>query len=657
MVCMILAVLWPLQTPLGAAETPASSPVLEDIDLLTLEVPVVVTGATRRAQKIEDLPYAVSVITAREIELAGARSVPDALRLVPGVDVAELAYGFYSVSPRGFYANQGSQSLILVDGREIFDSFLGGTFWGSWPFKLEDIERIEVIRGPAGVTWGANATNGLINIVTKDPADQLGLTFDSRAGSRGVNREYVGYGFQDGALRMRVSGEHEGSDGFREGGSLLRGLNDYYEAGRFSLYGVADLGIDDTLTFSAGSALVDGIYPTSLGHGFFGIQSPGSRANYAMARWDHRIEHDNAWSLTGYINEFHHNFGGNAYDVQYQQAALQLNHTFKPAENHTLVWGVDTLLDHADGSNADPYFLVQNHLWTGNIGIYIADDWRLAPQWTLSLGGQVDYECYGGFEPSARAALSYEPDEDSLIYGAVSRAYKMPAAGLRYINMQLLNGLMHMQADKDIANVHLLAYELGYRRRNIADCVDFNANVYWHEYNHTGAFSTQLGWPELILTNFSEAGASSTYGVELGSTWRLSEKLTAQANYTFQMLSWRADDAPDFSLAVESITPPKHKAMIGLNYKATEDLTLSSHAYYVDAVRTPNSDNPFGTLSASPYIRLDLRAEHEFWNDRASIAVGVSNLLDPGHYEGRSKFYAQAEVPRMVYAELRIHFD
>ena len=95
---------------------------------------------------------------------------------------------------------------MLVDGRQIFDSLFGGTLWGAWPFQLEDIDRIEVIRGPGGVTWGANAVNGVINIITKDPADQLGLTLSWSGGSRGTFKQHAGFGFREGKLRMRISG-------------------------------------------------------------------------------------------------------------------------------------------------------------------------------------------------------------------------------------------------------------------------------------------------------------------------------------------------------------------------------------------------------------------------------------------------------------------
>lgn len=644
----------PAESPLPPAAD-AEGDCLEDIDLLELDVETVVTGLRRR-QDVRELPYAASVITAEDIRRSGARSIPDALRLVPGVDVADLAYGFSSVGVRGFYTTQSTQSLVLVDGRQISDPILGGTYWGCWPFQLEDIERIEVIRGPAGVTWGANATNGMINIVTKDPADQTGLTTYARGGSRGQNIEHLGYGFVDGKLRMRVSGEYEGSDGFAKGGSFLRKLDDDYKSGRFGLYGVYTKNPRDTITVSAGSAVTDGVFPQSLAHGFFGLHNPGAQANYVMSRWDHKLDSDSAYSVSGYVNDYRTNLGGDAYDLQYHQFALQFNHTFKPAESHRLIWGLDTRADLVDGSNADPHFLDQNRVNSGTIGLYVEDEWRFAPKWALNTGARIDYESYTGFQPSARLALSYEPQKDALIYGAVSRAFKSATPGLRFIDMQILDGLMAMQSDRDMDVLSEIAYELGYRKKYF-DRLDTQINLYWNECRDAAGFVNKLGLPDhLLVTNLQDASNYSLYGVEMEARYAVTRKLTLLGHYTFQFMDWRSSDAPDFSLALNSVSPPRHKFMIGPRYDLTDNIHLSSQLYYVDNARAPNPALPFVSKAIDSYFRWDLRAEYEFWKKRAWIAVGVQNLIDPGHYEGADKFYNDAQVPRMVYIEMRATF-
>jgi len=205
--------------------------------------------------------------------------------------------------------------------------------------------------------------------------------------------------------------------------------------------------------------------------------NPGGQANYLFTRWDHKVSKDNSYAVTGYVNDFHHNLGGEAYDYRYQQLALQFNNTLRPAENHTLIWGIDTREDLADGTNADPHFLLQDRINSFTGGAYIEDNWQFAPKWALNLGGRVDYESYTGVQPSARASLSYQPDSKSMAFAAISRAFRAPTTGIRNIDMPVLNGLMTMQADRDISAMTEIAYEVGYRRQyfNRLDTAIMNA--------------------------------------------------------------------------------------------------------------------------------------------------------------------------------------
>ena len=665
---LILVVLPVLNSPASAQDQPVTvdprespanetghdrlspgGPDLEDIDLFDLEIPIVVTAA-RREQKITTVPYAISVITAEDIRRSGARSIPDALRLAPGVDVADMTSGSHALSPRGFHGAVIGKVLVLVDGRQIFDSVFGGTLWESWSFQLEDIERIEVIRGPGGVTWGPNAVNGVINIITKDPKDQLGLTVAGGGGSRGAHKQHLGYAFADENLRLRVSGEYEANDGFRKGGSLLRKLEDDYKAGRMGLHAIYQVSPDDALTLSAGSALVDGGYPPTPTAAFDQRRNPGSQGNFLFGKWTHQVSSTNNFELTGYVNDFRMCPGIAAIDYRYQQFALQLNQTIHPDDAHVLTWGIDSRVDLADAGNADPFMLSKGFVSTAILGLYVQDQWRFAPRWTLDLGGRIDYEFYGGFQPSARAALSYKVADRTFLYGAVSRAFQMAPAADRFLDIPMLGGLVHSTVERDTKVQPLIAYEIGARSR-LLDCLEASINLFWNDHDNLGAFRPRLGPPGLFQLSLDAPAEAAIYGAELEARYAINPQLTLLGNYTYQQLNWRSSVPMN---AGDYITPPDHKFMMGARYSPAADLHLSSHLYFVDAVTAPNPALPFLGRHVDSYFRLDLRAEHEFWNDRASIAVGVSNLLDPEHYEGGTTFLNDAEVPRMVYAEFRL---
>lgn len=641
----------------GTASQPATSKAgtrseLDSIDLLTLDIPTVVT-AGRREQKITNVPYAITVITAEDIRAAGARTIPDALRLAPGMDVAELAYGNAAVAPRGMTSLLAREVLVMVDGRQLFDSLYAGTLWGAWPFQLEDIDRIEVIRGPGGVTWGANAVNGVINIITKDPKDQKGLTITGGGGSRGMNKEHVGYAFEDKKLRMRISGEYEGSDGFKDGGSFLQALDDGCKTGRTGLHAIYDANPNDKLTLSAGNAIVSEGFPPPPTFSFLRDRQMSEHSEFILGRWDHAVEKDNSFTVTSYFNDFYSTPASYAIEYRYQQYALQFSHTFKPAENHTLTWGIDTRADYLDTSHADPFLLTQNYLGTGIVGAYVQDEWQFAPQWRLNLGARIDYEFYGGFQPSGRISLSYDLSENSLLYGAVSRAFQMPPVGCRFLNVPLADGLAYVTTDSNISSEQLIAYELGYRGIFL-DRIHTGVSVFCHQYDTLTGLPLRLGPPGIIQQRFSHIADAYLYGVELDTRYAVSEKLTLLGNYTFQH-----EDAYHGDLgSSDYILPPKHKFMVGARYTPIDPLRLSAHLYYVDHASGPNPTLPtqYTRLDIPHYFRLDLRAEYEFWKDRGTVAVGVRNLLDPHHPEGTSGFQNYAEVPRMVYAELRMTF-
>ncbi len=624
---------------------------LDAIDLFDMEIPVVVT-ASRREQKITGVPYAISVITAEDIRQSGVRSVPDALRLAPGVDVAELSYGQAAVSPRGMHGFLASQTLVLVDGRQIYDPGSAGTFWGSWPFQMEDIARIEVIRGPGGVTWGANAVNGVINIITKDPADQLGFRLTTTGASRGSFKQHGAYGFQEGSLSMRLSAEYEGSDGFKDGGSFLVPLREKPQFTRLGIHAVHAMSPDDTLTFSVGHQSQRTTLAPAIASGF-NPPHPTQFATFLLTKWDHKIAEDNRMNVTGYVNSHYVHAIVRPIEYHYLQFALQFSHAFNRSEAHTTTWGVDTRLDLMDATNADPYFMRTGRITSGAVALYAQDEWRFTPNWTLNLGGRIDYDSYGGFEPAARAALSYAPDDRSLFYGAVSRAFRMPPGAQRATQFPIADGLAQISSDPGRDAAQLLAYELGYRGR-LFDRLDCSVNLFWHEYNGVATFTPGLG-PTGVVLNWDNNAPATIYGVEMDAKYALSKKLTLLGNYTFQRTDWRYPLG--FAVATNLIESPEHKFMVGARYDATDDLHLSSHLYYVGAVRAPNPLIPLIHKSIDSYFRLDVKAEYKFQEDQASIAVGVRNLLDSGHFEGSTMFLNDAEVPRMFFVELRMGFD
>jgi outer membrane receptor protein involved in Fe transport len=191
---------------------------------------------------------------------------------------------------------------------------------------------------------------------------------------------------------------------------------------------------------------------------------------------------------------------------------------------------------------------------------------------------------------------------------------------------------------------------LGYRGRFFGR-VDANLNLFWNAYDSLTTLTLLPGPPGLIRYHFDNKYSAALYGVEFDTRYAATENLALLGNYTYQIMDGRG---PGSVIDTDYLTPPKHKFMLGARYSPTRDLHLASHLYYVDAATSRNPANPFARRPVAPYFRLDLNAEYEFWDDRAALSVGVRNLLDSHHYEGGTLFLNDAEVPRMIYAQLRL---
>jgi outer membrane receptor protein involved in Fe transport len=234
----------------------------------------------------------------------------------------------------------------------------------------------------------------------------------------------------------------------------------------------------------------------------------------------------------------------------------------------------------------------------------------------------------------------------------VSRACQIAPVGIRFLDAPLLNGLAQATGHEGMRSTGLVAYELGHRTK-IFDRIETDCNVFWNEYRNMQTMSPGLGPPSLVRMNLRDDSSASLYGAELETKYKATRNLTFLGNYTFERPDWRSRDP---YVMMDAMSPPAHKFMLGTQYSPLKRLRLSEYLYYVDTVKAPNPTNPLVPRHVPTHFRLDLRAEYEVLKDRASVAVGVSDLLDGNHYEGGTMFLNNAQVPRMIYAELRMTF-
>ncbi len=398
----------------GAQAQPVAVRALADLSLEQLST-IAVTSVSGRAESLQDAPASIFVITGEDIRRSAATSLPEALRLAPNLQVAQLNASQYSISARGFNNAIGNKLLVLIDGRTVYSPLFSGVFWDANDVMLEDVERIEVISGPGGTIWGANAVNGVINIITKPAAATEGTALSvvrSRqggyesariGGTLGENGHYRLYGLAmdhgntsraDGLVRPDSAGKRQ--LGFRTDWEL--GGN------RITLQGDA---------YEGSGAITNGLAPRQRG------------ANL-LARWSGKFSDGSPFTLQGYADSTRRD-EGTTFRNQDNTLDLQFSHEPQLASGNKLLWGAGyrRTRDSNDTSAGFAFLPAARSLSWANV--FAQYEHPLAQSLKLTVGAKAERNDYTGVEflPSARLTWKHSPQE--MTWASLSRAVRAPA--------------------------------------------------------------------------------------------------------------------------------------------------------------------------------------------------------------------------------------
>ena len=485
----------------------------EPVDMSLEELSnLVVTSVSRRPESLSEAASAVQVITADEIRRSGATSIPEALRLASNLQVAQISGNNWAISARGFNSVLGNKLLVMIDGRTIYSPLFAGTFWEAQDVPLYDVDRIEVISGPGGTLWGANAVNGVINIVTRSAAETQGLLVRAGGGNELKGDGAIRYGGTAGTTSYRVYGQYAERDATEQAsGAAAQNGSNVGQAG-FRLDWASGRG--DLLTVQGDANEVHTDSPGSV--------DATSRSQNVLARWRRQFSATSELQVQMYYDREIRRVP-NSYGDDLQTFDIELQHHFQAGTRHDIVWGLTYRAEHDDFDN-DVYSLDPARVTLHRPGGFVQDDIALLPKTLhLTLGTKIEDNEFTGAEwqPSARLAWRFSPD--SLLWGAVSRAVRTPSR----IDRDLENrtrppftaGNDHFESEK------LIAYELGLRTQPIQP-LSVSLATYYNDYNDLRSFEPPPG--QTIPLIFSNLLAGETYGAELtaeyqpGTRWRLS---------------------------------------------------------------------------------------------------------------------------------------
>jgi len=625
-----------LVLPAAAQENPqGESPDLIDLSLEELmNIDVEVTSVSRKSESLARSAAAVYVITAEDIRRSGATSIPEALRMAPGLQVSRLSASAYSITARGFGGEFANKLLVLIDGRTVYTPLFSGTFWQNQDLLLEDIARIEVIRGPGAAMWGANAVNGVINIITKPAVDTQGTLTSVLVGSE---EKFTGQVRTGGPLgekgHLRTWAKFVDRDGLDYPGD---DVDSGFEASRGGFRADWELDCGQSLTLKGdvytnrGARAVQFPDPLAPPEPTIDLGRRDDGGNLLL-RWEEVAEDGTATHLQTYYarTEFQSNVvdeDRDTFDVDFQRRQWL-------GERHELVWGFGYRHSDSETVGSTTIFFDPASRTTDLFSGFIQDEYTWNENTRLTAGAKVEHNDYTDFEFQPNLRLLWSPSEQHTVWGAVSRAVRTPARVYADVIFQQdllpdtppgFDTIVTLKGDEDFESEELLAWELGYRVRpderlsvDISVFLNDYDKLYSLEFGDVNVIGAGLLEQELVADNLLEGTAT---GLELAAQYNPSDRWQLHASYTFTELdvdarSGSTDPQPEDA----ELRVPQNQAQLRSYYDLSETTELDVALYYVDHL----------SLGVDSYVRGDVRLG---WKpcDSTTVTVGVQGI---GHDE------------------------
>jgi iron complex outermembrane recepter protein len=647
--------------PLPALAGQSSYASTESLKHLSIEelLNVEVTSVSKSAEPVGEAAAAVTVVSAEDIRRSGATSVPEALRSVPGIYVARKTASTWAVSARGFSSANSEKLLVLSDTRSIYTPLFSGVFWDVQDYLMDDIERIEVIRGPGAALWGSNAVNGVINITTRSARETQGAYFEAASGTEEKATVAARYGGRIGDAYYRVSGKYlDRDDSFH----LDPATSDDWRLAHLSFRADWDRDDFDRLTLQSDvySGHIGQLSPsiTIIGRpGVTGDLQADVAGGNILGRWRHTLSTDSDLQIRAYFDRTHRNDPTYVDDLDTWDFDLQ--HRFAIGETQRIVWGLNYRLmaDRMNGKGTFVGILQPRTSHDALISGFVQDQIALAERLQLTLGTKLEQNDFSGFEvqPSVRAA--WEPSSGHTLWAAVSRAVRVPTRLERDISVDASdpagNPVLRLLGNEDFDAEELRAYELGYRWQVLPN-VSVDLAGFHNRYRDLA--SLELGTPfvetasgKIIIpiTNENRTDGRAD-GVELQtvlsptSRWRL----TGTYSYVSLHLQPRGLDLNRGKL-LERATP-RHQLGLRSSIDLPAGFEMDAQLRGVTAVES-SPQIPAGERIPG-YAELDVRLA---WNDgdRIELSLVGQNLLHDHHAELATASFG-GEVERAVYARV-----
>jgi iron complex outermembrane receptor protein len=653
----------------SASDPSADSPASAELSQMSLEqlMNVQVTSVSRRPQRLIQAAAAIQVITSEDIRRSGATSLPEALRLADNLEVAQINAHDWAISARGFNADLANKLLVLIDGRAVYTPLYGGVLWNVQDYPLSDIERIEVISGPGGTLWGANAVNGVINIITKSARDTQGLHAEAAGGNKLDDQEELRYGAEPAAgLYMRAYGQYTG----RSGETTTTGANalDAWQIGR------SGFRLDDDATLRDRLTLQGDVYHGVEDAG--GVGEEDLSGGNIVGRWTHLAPSGSSMSLQLYYDHtyllqpyaasppappFYSGFPATALTDALNTDDAQFQYQFTAGLHQQFIWGLEYRATQELDEGLFVRFLppqLDQNLYSG----FLQDQIMLVPAMSLIVGSKLEHNDYTGFEVEPNIRWQWNPQPQQLLWAAVSRAVRTPSrydrdllvpSGLTNAPPPYVFPTAFLKGNEDFVSETLIAYELGYRAV-FGPQWSGSLSTFFNDYDHlrsTTATATTADYPFPYPVSFQNNLEGTTDGLELSTSYQPLDWWQLHVGYDLLLehLHVRPGQV-DTTGTLTDTADPKGQTFLRSSMGLPHGMTFDAALRWVDALHMGNGPTGGPVVGIVPaYWQLDSRIA---WQATRNITISLvgQNLLREYHVEYGYPSPAREQIARSVFA-------
>ena len=601
----------------GAAHAQPSPPSqLDELKRLSIEelAETDITGSGRRAEQLAHVASAVSVITSDELRRYGVMNLPQALRLAETLHVAQVAGPGYAISLRGFNITTANKMLVMIDGRTVYSPVFAGVFWEAQDLVIADIDRIEIVRGPGGTLWGANAVNGIIHVITKNAADTRGTFVNAALGTNTLGPVAVRHGGRlgnSGSYRVYAKAREE------DGSTLLSGG----EAGNDHRFGQVGFRVESERRESSFAVLQGDLFS---GHtGLSDDRAITLKGGNLLARWTGRTSSGAETTVQAYYDHFYRRvpaqYRGSLHTVDLDAQQL------RRFGRHHIVFGGGYRQYRGDDLGDGPgFFFEPQQRVSHRSNVFGQAELALSSQFFVTAGSKLEHNEFTGVELQPTGAVRWTRGVQTL-WSTVSKAVRVPTRFDTDLRFRIPNSTaLALTGTADFQSESVIAYEVGYRTR-VRDLVSVDVAAFNNRYDdlRSQEFPTQPGVPVKLMNMLNAV----TRGVEISSKAQLASWWQVGGGY---MYFWR-----DFSFDAGSTDPtggvseandPRHLFKLRSYVNAGARLEIDAFYRYVSALPAP---------AVEAYAELDGRIGYRLrpgWD----LAVIGTNLLSKNHLEFRA---------------------